>query len=866
MKKSPWFKVLEDVSLLGSGVGAVASIVLNQASFAVAPLTLALALGALNRNREDLTDQEQEAALADLNQRLASEVGLLKQQVDAMPAPEFIHQAQQGMLSKNQELAEQLYAEIAKVQQEVHQRLVPLERQEFEVFRQDLTFLSERYSLLSEGFAHLHTELSQQSNPTRVDQLEALINQLRVEITDVQATLETLSSQTRPNLALMQEQVARLDRQFGKLPPPVDVGAMRQEVSELVKVIADLVPRRDVAALANDVQDLQRQQEKLRESLFAIETAALTLKRALHQSGAQTNSGTEAEGAQAADLTATGDISIYPELQELAVNYLSHVRSQLETVQTVTQGLAKQHKQLREQMHQLPQTLDGVSIQRQLTELSQRIPSTETALEGFKSQVQSVIQQELQYLNHHLQTLPGAAGSELVFDFPVPTAHSRNTSASGDTALLTEALQTTQERLILIWPWSNQSSLDEVLIQKFEAFLEQNRRLDLGWCHIAERDENRFLGKMMRGWMKSSRHQGDLQQTLRLLLYLKRSYPDTFQFKVLGTNENFLVSDNTFAILGIADTLYPTTSFPELQLKLRTRESAVVQRLVQRYDAPNLEADNLTAYWNRAVTRYDLGDKVGAIADFTHILNSSPDDAVVYNYRGLAYYDCGDLKAAIEDFTESLQLNPDQVAAYCNRAFIRAEQGDRVGAIRDYSLAIQAQPDCALAYFYRGMTWQKFANSQEAISDYTEAVYLAPDSAVAHYYRGLAWQKVDNLQGAITDLKAAAHLFNQRGSKTNAQKALKHLAILQEQFESGVPLASRPSFAPSSPNLSRSAPTESDSVMNFLQEISNWVSSNGSTPAAPTIVQEAALGAVKNGHGNGHPSSALPATAIDSEE
>ena len=825
MKKSPWFKVLEDASLLGSGVGAVASILLNQASYAVAPLTLALALGALNRNREDQTDQEQEAALAELNQRFASEVDLLKQQVASLPAPESIHQVQQGMLSKNQELAEQLYAEIALVQQEVHRRLIPLERQEFEVIRQDLTFLSERYSLLSEGFAHLHSELSQRSNTTQVEQIEALVNQLRVEVTDIQITLETLTNQTRPNLALVQEQVARLDRQFSKLPPPVDMGSMRQEVNELVKVIADLVPRRDVAVLAQDVQDLQQQQAGLKESLFAIETAALTLKRALRpHSATSTKTSTDAEQANAAE---TGDISLYPELQELALNYMSHVRSQLETVRGFAASLAKQQKQLREQMNQLPQSLDAVAIQRQLTELSQRLPATENALNTFNDRVQAVVQQELQYLNTHLRGLPGSANSELIFDFGTGSSHANGqTGVSSSTIILNEALQNTQDRLILIWPWSSQCSLDEALIQKFEAFLEQNRRLDLGWCHIAERNENRFLSKMVRGWMKPVRKQGDLQQTLRLLLYLKRSYPDRFQFKVLGTNENFLVSDEAFAVLGISDVLQTSSTFPEMQLKLRTGDAMVIQRLIQRYDTPILDSDDLMAYWNRAVTRHDLGDKLGAIADYTHILDTNPEDAIVYNYRGLAHYDCGDMEAAIADFTESLQLNPDQAAAYCNRAFIRSEQNNQIGAINDYSLAIQAQPDCAMAYFYRGMAWQKLANSQEAISDYTESVYLEPDSAVARYYRGLAWQKVNNLQGAIADLKAAANLFNLRGSKTNAQKALKHLAKLQELVGFD-PANAEADFASSTSSINRSTIVESESVISFLQEISNWVSSNG---------------------------------------
>jgi tetratricopeptide (TPR) repeat protein len=335
--------------------------------------------------------------------------------------------------------------------------------------------------------------------------------------------------------------------------------------------------------------------------------------------------------------------------------------------------------------------------------------------------------------------------------------------------------------LILVWPWSKQCHLDEELFHKFEAFLKQQRQLDIGWCYLADRNQDRLINKLQQGWMSTLAQRSQLQETLQKLLHLKRLYPERFQFKILGTSENFLVSDQTFAVLGIADVLKTTTPLPELQLKLKTSDGSVIQRLIHRFDDTALASEDLTSYWNRAVTRQDLGDKAGAIADYSHILNFHPEDAITYNYRGLAYYDMGDFASAIADFTESIRLYPQQSAAYCNRAFLHAEQGNPWEAINDYTSAIQACPDTPIAYFYRGMAQQKLENYMTAIADYNEAVRLVPDAPVAYYYRGLVWQKLDNCSEAIADFELAAQFFGIRGSKANAQKALKNAAKLRQE-------------------------------------------------------------------------------------
>lgn len=800
MKKNSWLNALENVSLVGLGAGSVASLLLNQVFYTTTPLSLLVVLGLLNRRRLAQMNERRDASLAETDQYLALQVDRLHHQVHSLPTPEAFNRLNRTLSFRNQEVAEKLHSELSTLKQGVHQRLATLEQQGLGVIRQDVRQLVERCNYLMETTSRLGTDVADLSTQVQADSLRTTVQQLQEEVAVLQTSLDGFTYQTKPNLAILQEHITRLDRQFSKLPPPVDLTSLKQEVAELIKIVTDLVPRRDLSSLVSEVKMLHHEQESLKRSIVAIETAALNLKRSFNElpkskdSDLEDNERSSLNGKRPSSTEAIGELhdhvptlgtvpsSVYPELQELAANYLGNLRSQLSTIQEFTTNLAQQQRQLRDQLVQLPQTLDVVALQRQLGELSQRIPVSEGALESFKTRIQDVMYQELQYINQQLQFVATTPPSELIFDFPPMAAETHSeTPLAGSRAILEQALENSEERLILVWPWSNQCQLDEELLRKFETFLKQRRRLDIGWCYLAERNQDRLINKLQQGWMSHLAQRSQLQETLQKLLHLKRLYPEQFQFRILGTSENFLVSDQTFAVLGIADALKTTTPLPELQLKLKTSDGGVIQRLIHRFDDATLPPEDLTSYWNRAVTRHDLGDKAGAIADYSHILDFYPEDALTYNYRGLAYYDMGDGASAIADFTESIRLYPQQSAAYCNRAFLHAEQGNPWEAINDYTLAIQACPDTPIAYFYRGIAQQKLENYMTAIADYNEAIRLAPDAPVTYYYRGLVWQKLDNYSEAIADFELAAQFFGIRGSKANAQKALKNAAKLRQE-------------------------------------------------------------------------------------
>ena len=61
-------------------------------------------------------------------------------------------------------------------------------------------------------------------------------------------------------------------------------------------------------------------------------------------------------------------------------------------------------------------------------------------------------------------------------------------------------------------------------------------------------------------------------------------------------------------------------------------------------------------YNNRGIVRSELGDKPGAIDDYTQAIKINPNYAQAYNNRGIVYYQLGDKQKAREDLQRAAQL------------------------------------------------------------------------------------------------------------------------------------------------------------------------------------------------------------------
>ncbi len=128
-------------------------------------------------------------------------------------------------------------------------------------------------------------------------------------------------------------------------------------------------------------------------------------------------------------------------------------------------------------------------------------------------------------------------------------------------------------------------------------------------------------------------------------------------------------------------------------------------------------------FFKRGVARYQQGDLEGAMRDFdraidiaatispgayasNHIGAIFPEPAVLLYNRGVTRYDLHNWDGAIADLDESLMLNPLLVMAWIKRGNARFNKGDLDEAINDFNQAIRLDPRSVIARNNRGFAWQ----------------------------------------------------------------------------------------------------------------------------------------------------------------
>ncbi len=81
------------------------------------------------------------------------------------------------------------------------------------------------------------------------------------------------------------------------------------------------------------------------------------------------------------------------------------------------------------------------------------------------------------------------------------------------------------------------------------------------------------------------------------------------------------------------------------------------------------------------------GDYQGAIALFTEVLQSDPEEVEAYYNRGIAYAKINNYQAALDDFSKALTLNQTMPDIYIERAKVYLQLGDQNAAIADLQKA-----------------------------------------------------------------------------------------------------------------------------------------------------------------------------------
>ena len=200
--------------------------------------------------------------------------------------------------------------------------------------------------------------------------------------------------------------------------------------------------------------------------------------------------------------------------------------------------------------------------------------------------------------------------------------------------------------------------------------------------------------------------------------------------------------------------------------------------------AIHIDPNFANAYNNRGYARYLLGDNQGAIDDYTQAIQIYPNFAQAYYQRGLARYLLGDKQGAIDDYTQAIQIYPNYAKAYYQRGVDRYLLGDKQGAVDDYTQAIHIDPNYAYAYYGRGLARYLLGDNQGAIDDYTQAIHIDPNYAYAYYARGNARSKLGDKQNAIDDFETAANIYKRQGKTEDYQTAMDKITHLKDNCPS----------------------------------------------------------------------------------
>lgn len=721
MNKQRWFNLTEYALLLGSGAGTVASLATQQMLLAAAPLSLLAGLGLINRRQlQDSVSQSQSVMLS-ANSSFDKRLLDLKEQVEDVPSHEQLNAVRQSVIAQNQQDILSLSQLFEYTRNMLLEKIEKQEVPDIDEVRQELVKLQDYYTKLGVGLKDVRSRCQQLSDTSRIETAEAVVTKLKAELMQLRVHMEVFGADTKNNYSGLNDKLQYLKQQVQQLTTDDSKLLLKGEVQELVKTVSEMVSRDEFLELANRVKE-----------------------------------------DRANNLSASPIV----DRQKLPVK---HLQKRVDTLEqqlgTVTNSV----------LEAVAETLEPLQSQRGAVfhQLQARLDATNQQMSHMTDAVLEAVAETLEPLQGGEAS---AVNNQWLLDFDDVEGKSNSRQA------LERLMAKAKKRLVLVWPWSDTVHLDEELLQQFRQLLDRKCRLDIGWCHRGDNREQPLLRTISQRWSEDSERHRQLKHALNQLLPLKQEYPGLFSFKILGTTENFAVCDTTSALIGMQALSTETSLFPTVKPKLYTKDTAVIRRLIERFENPIIDARDAVAYFNRGITRYDMRNLTGAVDDFTEVIKIRPS-ADAYNCRGVVWMELSDYAKALQDFGQALRLNSELFAARCNRGVLRMNIRDYGGALSDLEAAVELRPESAIPYFYQGQVFQFIGELRQAVGQFSLAIERQPKLALPYCYRGAAYQKQGKLLQAIADLETAARLLRVTGDVNNLKQVVRKLDKLKQGLQ-----------------------------------------------------------------------------------
>ena len=202
--------------------------------------------------------------------------------------------------------------------------------------------------------------------------------------------------------------------------------------------------------------------------------------------------------------------------------------------------------------------------------------------------------------------------------------------------------------------------------------------------------------------------------------------------------------------------------------------------------AIELNPSHIHAYKLRAILYHDAKKYDLALADIHVVINKiSLPSAENYWLRGSILEALGDRKGAIQDFARAVEIDPTYLLAYQSRFGNYEITGnpDLMRSMVDSLIKHVLYPwDKSLEYYQRGNIWMRVGDYEEAFKEYTRAIEINPNNISAYEKRSRVYVKMEKYGLALADINT---MIKRAPSSNSNHYVLRGRVLLKSGDEKG---------------------------------------------------------------------------------